>query len=158
MTPESDADVAFEITLTLLRVINKIQQGRRTTRNYGSGPPMTMLEADMCLLISRQPGVTGAELSSELGVTRSATSQVIAKLKDKGFVTESHDATDAKRKQLYVSVLGEEAAEIARSYSVRMGKELSGSSREELESARRFVTKLEAFHEEARKKWGLPSE
>lgn len=116
---------------------------------------MTMIEAEMCQLISQQPGVTGAELSDELGVTRSATSQVVSKLKDKRFVTESHDAADAKRKRLYVTELGEEAAEIARGYSAKMSKELYGASREELEICRRFVTRLEAFHEEARQEMGL---
>lgn len=156
MASESNADVAHDITITLLRVINKIAQGRRTTRDYGSQVSMTLVEAEMCLLISNQPGVTGAELSEELGVSRSATSQVITKLKNKGFVTELHDTTDAKRKQLFVSDLGQQAAEIARGYAVKMTRELYGTSRAELESYRRFVTKLEGFHDGVRKQWESP--
>ena len=159
MASESNADVAQEVTITLLRVINKIAQGRRTTRDYGPQVSMTLVEAEMCLLISNQPGVTGAELSEELGVSRSATSQVITKLKSKGFVTEVHDFGDAKRKQLFVSELGQQAAEIAQGYAGKMTQELYGAtSRKELESYRRFVTKLEDFHDGVRKQWNSPAD
>lgn len=155
--PETDDEIAHEITITLLRVINKIAQGRRTARSYGRAR-MTLVEAEMCLMISDHPGITGAEMSDNLGVTRSATSQVISKLKSKGFVTESHDVADAKRKQLFVTNLGREAAEIANGYSQRMREELFGASRGELESYRRFVTKLEAFHDRARTEWQAEEE
>ena len=96
---------------------------------------MTLVEAeDASATIADHPGITGAEMSENLGVTRSATSQVISKLKSKGFVTEAHDVADAKRKQLFVTNLGREAAEIANGYSLRMREELFGTSREELES------------------------
>ena len=151
--PKSDDQIADEIVVTLLRVLNKIQQGRRVSRHYGDSPPMTMVEAEMCQLISRQDGVTGAELSEQLGVTRSATSQVIAKLKAKGFVSELTDSNDAKRKQLSVTPLGKDAADVATGYAKRMSDELFNTSRKELESYHRFFTKLEAFHERFRAEW-----
>ena len=83
-----DDAIGEAITISLLRVINKIQQGRRIPRDYGDGVSMTLLEAEMCALIARNDGVTGSELSEELAVTRSATSQIISKLKAKGLVTE----------------------------------------------------------------------
>src|SRR5580698_8363989 len=98
---ESDGGaIAEAITISLLRVINKIQQGRRIPRDYGDGVSMTLLEAEMCALIARNEGVTGSELSEELAVTRSATSQIISKLKAKGLVIERASVIDAKRKQL----------------------------------------------------------
>src|ERR1700683_3517065 len=100
---QSNADVAEAITMSLLRVINKIEQGRRTPRDYGSGVSMTLLEAEMCALIAQHPGITGSELSEELSVTRSATSQTISKLRTKNLVSETPSHTDAKRKQLHLS-------------------------------------------------------
>ncbi|MQY25926.1 MarR family winged helix-turn-helix transcriptional regulator [Nocardia aurantia] len=151
---ETDAEVAQRLTLGLLRVVNKISQGRRTPREYGSGPPMTLLEAEMCLLISLADGVTGSELSQRLGVTRSAMSQTITKLKQKKFVHEVPDAGDAKRKRLYVTASGQRAAGVADGYAQAMMKQLFDTSREELDSYSRLVAKWEAFLDDTRDEWG----
>jgi DNA-binding MarR family transcriptional regulator len=143
---QSNADVAEAITMSLLRVINKIEQGRRTPRDYGSGVSMTLLEAEMCALIAQHPGITGSELSEELSVTRSATSQTISKLRSKNLVSETPSHDDAKRKQLHLSTRGEQAAAIAKQFKAQMAEQLFSESREELESYLRFVTRLEAFH------------
>jgi DNA-binding MarR family transcriptional regulator len=143
---QSNADVAEAITMSLLRVINKIEQGRRTPRDYGSGVSMTLLEAEMCALIAQHPGITGSELSEELSVTRSATSQTISKLRAKNLVSEIPSHNDAKRKQLHLSNKGEQAAAIAEQFKAQMAEQLFRESREELESYLRFVTKLESFH------------
>ena len=113
-------DIAEAITISLLRVINKIQQGRRVPRDYGAGVSMTLLEAEMCALIARHDGVTGSELSDELAVTRSATSQIISKLKGKGLVTERASEVDAKRKQLSLTPHGHDAAAIADNFKAAM--------------------------------------
>ena len=53
LTKRSDAQIADEITMTLLRVINKIQMGRRKSRRYGNAGELSLIEAEMCQLISR---------------------------------------------------------------------------------------------------------
>lgn len=110
---------------------------------------MTLLEAEMCALIGRRDRVTGSELSEELAVTRSATSQIISKLKDKGLVTEQAAEHDAKRKQLSLTAHGRQAALIADDFKAAMADALfGGESAAELRAYLRFVTKLEAFHSE----------
>ena len=149
-----DPAVAEAITISLLRVINKIQQGRRIPRDYGAGVSMTLLEAEMCALIAKNDGVTGSQLSEELAVTRSATSQVISKLKAKGLVTERASEHDAKRKQLSLTPLGRQAAAINKDFQDAMTNAIfGGESAAELRAYLRFVTKLEAFHSEAVKRW-----
>lgn len=143
---KSNDAIAEAVIISLLRVINKIQQGRRIPRDYGAGVSMTLLEAEMCALIAQQAGVTGSELSEQLGVTRSAMSQVITKLKGKGFVSEKASDSDAKRKHLYLTQRGRAAAAIAEDFKTQMKNELFGESRAELQAYLRFVTKLEAFH------------
>lgn len=151
---KSDPSVAEAITIPLLRVINKIQQGRRIPRDYGAGVSMTLLEAEMCALIARNDGVTGSELSEELAVTRSATSQIISKLKTKGLVTERASERDAKRKQLSLTAHGRKAAAIADDFKSAMADAMfGGESAAELRAYLRFVTKLEAFHSEVVKRW-----
>jgi DNA-binding MarR family transcriptional regulator len=135
-------------------VINKIQQGRRIPRDYGAGVSMTLLEAEMCALIAGNDGVTGSELSEELGVTRSATSQIITKLKNKGLVTERSSERDAKRKQLSLTDHGHHAAAVADTFKAEMANALfGGESDRELRSYLRFVTKLETFHSGVVKQW-----
>lgn len=153
--PRSEkSDVAETITMSLLRVINKIQQGRRLPRDYGDGVSMTLLEAEMCALIARNDGITGSELSDELAVTRSATSQIVSKLKDKGLVTERASERDAKRKQLSLTAPGREAAAIADGFKAAMTDAMfGGESAAELRAYLRFVTKLEAFHSGVVKQW-----
>ncbi|WP_319448174.1 MULTISPECIES: MarR family winged helix-turn-helix transcriptional regulator [unclassified Mycobacterium] len=148
------ADVAETITMSLLRVINKIQQGRRVPRDYGAGVSMTLLEAEMCALIARNDGVTGSELSDELAVTRSATSQIISKLKIKGLVTERASERDAKRKQLSLTPHGHRAAAVADDFKAAMAVAMfGGESAAELRAYLRFVTKLESFHSGVVKQW-----
>jgi DNA-binding MarR family transcriptional regulator len=146
--------IGAAITIALLRVINKIQQGRRVPRDYGAGVAMTLLEAEICAQIAGNEGVTGGELSDELAVTRSATSQVISKLKAKGLVIEHISKRDAKRKQLSLTASGHHAAAIAEEFKAAMAEALfGGESAAELRAYLRFVTKLEAFHSEVLARW-----
>jgi DNA-binding MarR family transcriptional regulator len=153
--PRTDRDsLAEEITISLLRVINKIEHGRRVPRDYGAGVSMTLLEAEMCSMIFRNDGVTGAELADELGVTRSATSQIIAKLKSKGLVQEQPTPDDAKRKRLHVTERGRVAARTANDYQGAMASALFGTaSQAEIKASLRFVKKLEAYHAGVVDRW-----
>jgi DNA-binding MarR family transcriptional regulator len=155
MAPRTDRDALAEaITISLLRVINKIEQGRRVPRDYGAGISMTLLEAEMCALIFRNDGITGAELADELGVTRSATSQIVAKLKSKGLVEEQPAPDDAKRKRLHVTDRGRAAAQNARDYQVAMASALFGTaSQAEVKAYLRFVERLEAYHTGVVDRW-----
>jgi DNA-binding MarR family transcriptional regulator len=150
---KSNDALAETIIKSLLRIINKIEHGRRVPRDYGAGVSMTLLEAEMCALIVQHAGVTGSELSEQLGVTRSATSQAVTKLKGKGLVIEEASDSDAKLKHLYLTQRGQDAAAIADDFNTKMKTELFGESRAELQAYLRFVTKLEAFHAGAVKDW-----
>ncbi|MFE0748144.1 MarR family winged helix-turn-helix transcriptional regulator [Gordonia sp. NPDC058843] len=145
----SSDDLGEEIIIALLRVINKIQIGRRTPHTYGEeGVSMTLVEAEMCALIFRNQGITGGELSTQLGVTRSATSQVVGKLKDKGFVIDVLHPGDAKRRRLYLTDSGKVAASVADEYSKKLRHEVFNDDIAEMQAYRRFLTKLEAFHDQ----------
>jgi DNA-binding MarR family transcriptional regulator len=148
MTKRSDAQITDEITMTLLRVINKIQMGRRKSRRYGKAGELSLIEAEMCQLISRNEGITGSEIARQLGVTHSATSQVIARLKKRKLVREEFGSQNAKRKLLSLTSRGKEVARIAEGYSRSMRKAVFDGSRQELLAYRRFVTKLEDYHNE----------
>jgi len=138
--------IADQITFTLLRVINKIEIGRRIPREFGEAGLLTLIEAEMCQIIYVNKGITGSEIAKQLGVTHSATSQALSKMRAKGLIREEYVEGDAKRKLIYLTAAGTSAANVAQSYYEVMQKELYGASNRELLAYLRFVSKLEKFH------------
>lgn len=146
MPKQTNSQIAEEITVTLLRVINKIELGRRIPREFGEAGSLTLIEAEMCQIIYANKGITGSEIAKQLGVTHSATSQVLSKMRAKGLIREEFVEGDAKRKLIYLTSVGSSAAKVALSYYEIMQKELYGTSNSELQAYLRFVSKLENFH------------
>ncbi len=153
---ESHPASAEEITGTFLRVINNIQQTRRLPRDFGAAGRLTLLEAHVCSILARRDGLTGTELSIEVGVGRSATSQTITKLKTKGLVSETIDPAHAKKKRLHITELGQQAVAIADRYMDIFSQEIFGEPQQELDAYLRFVNKLEAFSKTAADRLDTP--
>lgn len=146
----TDAEITERVTRSFLRVVNRIHLGRRTPIRYGSNGTTTFVEAEMCVLLAHREGVTGSQISEHLGVTRSATSQLITKLVNKGLVRRKSDPGNAKRKLLYLTTSGKKVTDMADDYNKQMSRELYDTSRHELLAYLRFMTKLEAFHSRVR--------
>lgn len=149
---DQPAELGYEIISTLLRVINRINRGRNQT--FGASLPVTLVEAEICLMINDDEGVTAVEISQRLAVSRSATSQTLSRLKDKGYVLEQVDASDAKRKRLFLTPAGSEAAQAGMAYFELMNKEVFGVDVEELRAYLRFVSNLDAFHSKVTEEFG----
>lgn len=151
--PQTKQQVSLidQITDTFLRVINEIHLGRRIPRDFGGKRKLTLIEAEMCALIARQDGITGSQISRKLGVTRSATSQYIAKLRKKGCVELRTDPANAKIKKVHLTDEGRRTANLALRYRKMMARSLD-CSEQELRHYLRFVTKLDAFHRQALRK------
>lgn len=139
-------DLPDRINETLMQVFNQIVLHRRVSHKLGGKIRLTMVEAEMCLLIKRRSGIIGSEIAEALDVTRSATSQFISKLKDKGLVTVEPDAVNARLKRVYLTESGKEAAAAAQGYADQMLKALYDVPEEELRHYLEFVTKLQRFH------------
>lgn len=145
------AGLVDQITDIFLRLINEIQLGRRIPRDFGGGRKLTLIEAEMCALIARQKGITGSQISRKIGVTRSATSQYIAKLLKKGCVELRTDPANAKIKRVHLTEEGKRTANLALRYRKMMAKSLDCSERE-LRQYLRFLEKVDSFHKQALKK------
>jgi DNA-binding MarR family transcriptional regulator len=135
-----------QIYETLMRTINRIVLARRVLRTYGEGGPLTMIESEMCWLISKQEGIPGIRLAEHLGVTRSATSQFLSKLREKGLVEAGLASSDGRVRGVWLTEKGRKAAKVAKRWADRMEEALFDASPEELEHYLHFVTKLEAYH------------
>lgn len=137
----TDRELVDQITDTLLRIINRAQRDR--PRRYVAGASMTLVESEVCRRIFNRPGITASELSERLAVTRSAMSQTLARLRERGFVEEQPNPENRRRKQLTLTDAGEAAVrESMRQYDV-LAQDVYGEPRAELEAYFRFVNKLE---------------
>lgn len=146
MSLKDSEELQEKITHVLLRVINKIEVGRRTPRHYGEAGMLTLLEAEICNLVLRSSGITGSELAKELGVSASAISHLVSKLKEKKLIREEFAEGNAKRKLLYLTPQGKKAANVALQYFVIMKQKLFDTSSKELQAYYRFVLKLEELN------------
>lgn len=137
----SDQELVTEITDALLRIINRALRDR--PRRYVDGASMTLVESEVCRRIYGKPGITATELSNTLAVTRSAMSQTLARLRERGFVVEQANPENRRRKQLTLTDAGTSAVRASmRQYEV-LAQDVYGEPRAELESYYRFVHKLE---------------
>lgn len=152
----TEAALAYEVITTLLRVVNRINRGSH--RSVGADIQLTLVETEVCLLISDVPGITAGEIAQRLAVSRSATSQVLTRLKEKGFVIETVDSVDAKRKHLHLTGPGTQAAQAGAAFFDRMKDDIFNTPRAELETYLDFVTKLDSFHSSVAEQLGRTHE
>ncbi len=141
---KTDDDLRVEIASTMLRVFNKVQADSRSERDFGNGISLTMVEAEIVALIFQGHEIA-ADIATELGVTQSAVSQVLRRLKDKGFVTAGRDETNARRRPLSLTATGQAATGAIMSYYAEMNDTIFSASGRELKHYLRFVTELETF-------------
>lgn len=137
----SDNELVAEITGILLRVINRVQRDR--PRRYSDSLSMSLVEMEICQRIHRRPGISAIELSDKLAVSRSAMSQTLARLRDRGLIAEQPDQANRRRKLLTLTAAGEEAMRAATRANELLAEDVYGEPRAELESYHRFVRKLE---------------
>lgn len=147
--PPSESELKAQISTTLLRVLNKVQADSRATRDFGSGVELSMVEAQIVLLISRGH-CYGADLAALLGVTPSAVSQVVAKLKTKHLVTAEREPNNARRKALALTADGRATAARIRQYQELLTSSLLDVPTSGLKNYLRFVSDLEVFLDEHR--------
>ena len=75
-------------------------------RDYGTGELYSSTEVHMVTRIEENPGITAARIAETTGRTKSAVSQMIAKLETKGLVYREKDPNNGKQHFLYVTEKG----------------------------------------------------
>jgi DNA-binding MarR family transcriptional regulator len=139
-----DEEIKSQVTATLLRVLNKVQADSRAERTYGDRLALTMVEAEIIALITR--GVTsGAEIAKELGVTHSAVSQVLRRLREKGFITSARNEDNARHKTLRLTPRGRSATKRIQEHYNVMAETLLSVPERDIICYLDFVTRLEQF-------------
>ena len=88
----------------------------KTLRDYGTGEFYTSTEVHMVSRIEENPGITASRIAEETLRTKSAVSQMIAKLEAKGLVYRVKDPNNGKQHFLYVTEKGKELSLCHKAY------------------------------------------
>lgn len=87
------------------RLIHVLTTGKVKTFRCGD---VTLYRAEVHILefVGTQPGLSATDIVRQMGVTKGAVSQIIAKLKRKGLLRQEFDAANMKTRRLYASDTG----------------------------------------------------
>ena len=85
-------------------------------RDYGTGELYTSTEVHMVTRIEENPGITASKIAEETLRTKSAVSQMIAKLEAKELVYRKKDPNNGKQHFLYVTEKGNQLSLCHKAY------------------------------------------
>ena len=88
----------------------------KTLRDYGTGELYTSTEVHMVTRIEESPGITASKIAEDTLRTKSAVSQMIAKLETKGLVYREKDPNNGKQHFLYVTEKGKHLSMCHKAY------------------------------------------
>lgn len=98
-----------KISYALIRLVTKIYQMECKVRKYGTDVSLHEAEIHMIKAIKQSEGIHVTGLAEQLGVTKGAVSQIIAKLDKKGMIIKNKDKSNLSRLVLGLSQKGETA-------------------------------------------------
>jgi len=136
-----------KISYSLLRLVTKISEMECKVRNYGTDVPLYEAEIHMIKAIKESEGIHVTGLAEQLGVTKGAVSQIIAKLDKKEMIIKDKDASNQSRLVLRLSEKGETAyrhhENLHGAFEKLVADVLDESTEEEKAFLLRFISALE---------------
>lgn len=96
-----------KISYTLLRIIQKFLDIDKKTRFFGTDEQLFNAEIHMIKAIKENEGIHVTGLAHQLGVTKGAVSQILAKLERKGLISKEKDVGNQSRLVLRLTPKGE---------------------------------------------------
>lgn len=133
---------------TFLRLVTKISEIDKKTRNYGTDQALHNAEIHMIKAIYENKNIHVTALADKLGVTKGAISQVLLKLQKKGMIVKEKDPKNLSRILLNVTAKGEIAhkthLEIHKQFNQIFKEVIDGFEEEEIVVIRKFLDDLES--------------
>lgn len=99
----------IEIAQVLERVIHKYNKSEDMKRYYGTDIMLTRKEIHTIQLIGQYPQIGIVDLAERQGVTKGATSQMVKRLVEKGFVIKKQSKSSEAEICLELTELGQKA-------------------------------------------------
>lgn len=91
----------------------------KTSRDYGTGDIINMVELHTLTVIEENPGITVTEVALEWNRTKGAVSQIIAKLEKRGFIIRKKEEGNSKNVHLYATDSGEILSKAHKAYDIK---------------------------------------
>lgn len=130
----------------IIRLLNKVNQVNKIPRDYGTEHLLYPSEIHTIEAIKNHENVNASELSTILGITNGAITQIVTKLKQKGLVEQYHTLNNKKEVYYCLTTQGTVAHLGHAKYHEESYKELNqyieSLSEEEAKSITRFLDKL----------------
>lgn len=93
--------------------------------------------------VSRQPGMTIADLLETLQITKQSLARVLKQLIDSGYIRQMAGPEDRRQRRLYPTLSGRELAlALSEPQSRRIARATAGMSAEEKDAIRRFLSDM----------------
>lgn len=149
MSVERDrADLESAVTTAMLRVFDKVQRSRRLTRDYGTGVRLTMVEAEVCHIVASERSISPSELAERTGVSRSAVSQALNRMREHGLVVVDQMAGNARAREVRVTEAGALVADGVNDMYKDMAAAVYVDAPDDLEAFLGLFTRLDTFFEQ----------
>lgn len=114
MTEYDRTDLLVDFVLTYYDSMNM-------AHDYGTGDEYSMTEVHMVTRIADHPGITVTELARRGERTKSAISQVVKRLEQKGLVVKAKQAGNGSKTLLYVSPEGQVLSDLHKAFDQEHG-------------------------------------
>ena len=89
-----------------IRIVNKIDANEKSPRDFGTGDLLHCSEIHTVMAIGKNPSANITSLSENLGISKSAISQMVKKLEKKDLVERWHDEGNRKDIRLLLTPRG----------------------------------------------------
>ena len=145
MASRKRKELEAAVTTAMLRVFDKVQRNRRLTRDYGTGDHLSMVEAEVCQLIASTQGISPSDLADRIGVSRSAVSQALNRMRARGLVTVKSPPDNAKARIVRVTKSGAVVAKGIDELHRQMSEAVYAGARDQLEVYLALFNRLDVF-------------
>ncbi|MFZ5568806.1 MAG: MarR family winged helix-turn-helix transcriptional regulator [Thermodesulfobacteriota bacterium] len=98
-----------QLMLQFYRIVNKITELEKTPYDFGVGEKLYPSEIHTIQAIGNNSGINVTELAKNLGITKGGASQMISKLKKRGFINKVRSMENDKEVLLILTAKGQTA-------------------------------------------------
>ncbi len=141
-------ELEIAVTTAMLRVFDKVQRNRRLARDYGTGDLLTMVEAEVCHVIASSGEISPSDLADHIGVSRSAVSQSLRRMRTRGLVTAEHPPDNGKTRIVRLTETGATVARGVDELHQAMTQAVYAGATDDLEAFLALFNRLDTFFAE----------
>jgi DNA-binding MarR family transcriptional regulator len=125
-TKRSDAEILRQLIRTFVRRFGLLDQNHTPC-----GLPMAVSDAHALVEMLRSPGLEPLKLSRRLGLSKSAVSRLLLRLKRRGQITQQRDRNDGRVFNLYLTEKGKRTANLINRESITLFGSILSKIRED---------------------------